>query len=70
VSVGFRVGKATVTAELLSRTKCAVFAAAVQIGELSHPSPQKRLLRNVERVWRHWHKEKTIADGAVQAAEV
>ena len=24
----------------------------------------------MERVWRHWHKEKTIADGAVQTTEV
>ena len=74
MSVGFRVGSFTVTAELLSRTKRAVFAADTKFGYLSHLRRQKQLSRNVERVWRY--RTDIISGGknnagvAVQAAEV
>ena len=44
-------GKVTVTAELPSPTKRAVFAANNESGQVYHLHPQKRLSRNVERVW-------------------
>ncbi len=44
-------GKVTVTAKLPSPTNEHIFAADIPSGQVSHLHPQKRLSRNVERVW-------------------